>query len=174
MNIFVTNEHPKLAAESLDDKRVIKMVLESVQMLCTAMNYHGATQAPYKSTHVNHPSNIWARATRGNFMWLYWHATELMNQYEYAYDKMHKCTDYMDLIFEAARFIPDGGITPFANCAANSEKGVSYKHLTDVTEAYRRYLVDRWNGDMRKPTWKNRNMPFWAKVDKEGKFVYSG
>lgn len=173
MNIFVTDEHPKTAAENLDDKRVIKMILESVQMMSTATQLT-LGQGPYKITHLNHPSNIWTRNSRGNYMWLYWHTTELINQYEYAYDKMHKCADHMDFLFDAAQSIPDGGITPFANCAANSDKGISYKHILDVTEAYRRYLVDRWNGDARKPTWQNRNMPFWVKVDKVGKFVYSG
>ncbi len=40
MNIFVSDENPEKAAKNLDDKRVIKMILESTQLLCTAVNIH--------------------------------------------------------------------------------------------------------------------------------------
>jgi hypothetical protein len=37
MNIFVTSDCPKLSAQALDNKRVVKMVLETAQLLSTAI-----------------------------------------------------------------------------------------------------------------------------------------
>lgn len=176
MNIFVTDESPIKAAFDLDDKRVVKMILESTQMLCTAINETGG-KAPYKSTHKNHPSNVWVRQSGANWHWLWDHAMELCDRYQAVYNKVHKCKsillDLTDQEYDA--FIPKSSqLTPFANCAANTSKGVSYKHLTNVTEAYRRYLVDRWNTDVKTPTWRGRDIPSWVEVDKERRFVYSG
>jgi hypothetical protein len=52
-----------------------------------------------------------------------------------------------------AKYIPNGNLTPFANCAANKSIGVSYKHIKDTTLAYQLYLNDRWDNDKRNPTW---------------------
>ena len=48
------------------------MLLESAQLLCTAINVHGG-KAPYKTSHLNHPSNVWCRATKANWDWLFSH-----------------------------------------------------------------------------------------------------
>ena len=37
MNIFVLDENPTVAGMSLCDKHIVKMVIESAQMLCTAL-----------------------------------------------------------------------------------------------------------------------------------------
>jgi hypothetical protein len=49
--------------------------------------------------------------------------------------------------------IPEGKLTPMPNCAANKEKGVSFKHIDDTCTAYQLYLNERWEGDKREPTW---------------------
>ena len=41
MNIFVVDEDPEVAARQLCDKHVVKMILESAQMLCTVALEHG-------------------------------------------------------------------------------------------------------------------------------------
>lgn len=171
MNIFITDESPYLSAVALDDKRVNKMLLESCQMLSTAVNLHGG-KAPYKTTHANHPSNVWARETRSNFQWLFSHASALSAQYSLRSGKNHACNAILNELMILDNVIPTGPLTPFANCSANSSKGISYKHLTDVTEAYKRYLIDRWNTDTKKPTWIT--MPSWVNIDKNEKFFYVG
>lgn len=160
MNIFVTDSNPVIAAQNLDDKRVIKMILESAQMLSTAINEHGGT-GPYRTTHKNHPCNIWARATRSNYKWLFEHFEALCAEYTSRYGKTHKCSQIGSELFKMAYLIPDGPLTDFANCAAHSGFGLSYKHLSDVTMAYKLYLKDRFGTDKRKPTWYgNCNAPF--------------
>lgn len=65
MNIFYLDENPNLCAQYHCDRHVIKMILESAQLLCTALNVVAGQQVtPYKSTHVNHPCSIWVRELR--------------------------------------------------------------------------------------------------------------
>lgn len=152
MNIFVTTDCPVLAAKYLDDKRVVKMVLESAQMLCTAITEHGG-DAPYKPTHKNHPCNVWARKTRANYNWLLEHFIALSDEYTNRYNKVHKSFNLLPQLKSGALVIPEGDLTPFANCAAHADLGISYKHVKDTHTAYQLYLNDRWDTDKRTPTW---------------------
>jgi hypothetical protein len=121
-------------------------------MLCTALNLHGGS-TPYKSTHANHPSNLWARETRKNWLWLHEHGMALCKEYTKRYSKIHKCQQILMDILAQAHLIPDGDVTEFANCAANKELGINYKEIKPVTKAYKMYLADRWDNDKREPTW---------------------
>lgn len=162
MNIFHTDNDPRISAINLDDKRVIKMTLESAQMLCTALHEHGAGHlAKYKPTHKNHPSNIWCRETSMNYGWLLMHFAALANEYTYRTGKVHKSYRelYPDLLL-GIKFIPKGNLTPYANCAARLDMDISYKHIPDTCEAYRQYLVERWVNDKLTPKWTNRSRPF--------------
>ena len=72
MNIFYLDEDPRLCAQYHCDRHVIKMILESAQLLCTAVNILAGEQVtPYKSTHVNHPCSIWVRESfdNWNYVW---------------------------------------------------------------------------------------------------------
>lgn len=161
MNIFVTHEDPRVSAIYLDDKRVIKMILESAQMLCTALHIHGASHlAQYKPTHVNHPSNVWCRETHLNYGWLLMHFKALCDEYTYRTGKIHKSSLMYDDLVTGVNFIPKGDLTPYANCAARADMNISYKHLDDTVEAYRLYLIDRWALDTLKPKWTGRARPF--------------
>ena len=159
MNIFVTSHCPAESARFLDDKRVIKMVLESAQLLSTAINLNGGN-APYKTTHQNHPCNIWARESRNNYIWLLEHFAALCEEYTARYGKKHKCEQYIMDFENAMIYIPVGEQTPFANCAANNEMGISFKNVEDVTKAYKLYLSDRWSKDIRIPTWYKEKRRF--------------
>jgi hypothetical protein len=162
MNIFFSDQDPVKAAINLDDKRVIKMILESAQMLCTALHMHGASHlAKYRVTHANHPSNIWVRENRSNYLWLLQHMKALSDEYNFRTGKMHKTyKELYDDLVAGASFIPDGGISKFANCAARQDMNINYKHVDDVCLAYRLYLKDRWASDKILPKWTGRLRPF--------------
>lgn len=159
MNIFVTSECPVECAKFLDDRRCIKMVLETAQLLCTAINMRGLTSAPYKSTHINHPCSVWARESVGNYHWLVEHFEALCAEYTERYGKVHKCAQYKSL-FRSAKFplTMKQERTKFANCSANKALGVSFKHVKDVTSAYQQYLNVRWDNDKLCPTWRGRKL----------------
>ena len=152
MNIFVTDPCPIKSAKFLDNKRVVKMVLESAQMLSSAVHFYGGT-GPYKATHVNHPCNVWVRTSRSNYLWLYAHFKALLAEYTLRYGRVHKCSQIADLLLSEAIYIPIGGATPFVNCAANKDKGVDYKNVSDTFMAYKLYLNDRWDTDKVAPAW---------------------
>jgi len=153
MNIFAFTECPNISARLIDDKRCIKMVLETAQMLSTAINFHGGV-APYKSTHVNHPCNVWTRKTRGNYLWLLDYFMAISQEYTRRYGKVHKCAQYLADFELGAAIIPVGMQTAFVNCARNNEKGVDYTHINDVHLAYQMYMDERFATDIRPPTWR--------------------
>ena len=101
MNIFYLDEDPKLAAIYQYDKHVVKMILESAQMLCTVNRHFGNDDVPYKSTHENHPSTVWVRQNSIHYDWLYDHMKALGEEYYVRYGRTHlsitKCRDLVYL-----------------------------------------------------------------------------
>ena len=153
MNIFVTDIDPEISAQNLDNKRVVKMVLETAQMLSTALHVVGATYAPYKLTHVNHPCSIWVRETQGNYQWTLDHFEALLAEYSYRYNKAHACESLYQVFSDGLVLIPVGEITPFANCSP-------YKDM-EVHSAYRKTMDEKWANDKRAPAWHGRSRPTW-------------
>ena len=91
MNIFHLHKDPKICAEYHCDKHVVKMILETGQMLSTAYQRHcGIDQQLYKPAYPKHPMTIWVGDTGGNFYWSLRLLDELLNQYEKRYKKIHK------------------------------------------------------------------------------------
>lgn len=148
MNIFVTSYDPIKSARYLDDQRVVKMITESVQMLCTAVSFISSeTHGLYKPTHVGHPCNVWVRERQENFKWTYEHALALQEEWQrrWGHDRQHRAIEMFNDArgwkhFKALK----RGSTPFVNCAANASLGISFKHVEDVRKAYRLYLKARW------------------------------
>ena len=111
MNIFALSLDPRQAARWHCDKHVVKMLLESTQLLWTAHaiasgNMELPTSAPttkdgtrrgYKPTHRNHPCAKWTRACLGNYMWLCALASALAEEYHYRYPNAprHACEDHV-------------------------------------------------------------------------------
>ena len=94
MNIFYLDECPKKAAQLQYNKHVVKMILESAQMLCTAHHVLDnrirlLDDIPYKIAHVNHPSTKWVRENSLHYDWLYEHMIALGKEYTKRYGKEH-------------------------------------------------------------------------------------
>ena len=106
MNIFYLHKDPEKAARYQYNKHVVKMILESAQMLCTAHHVYGnPDDVPYRQAHLNHPSTIWARESRPNYFWLYEHLIALGQEYTKRYGKIHTTIDKCRF---ALSFCPDG------------------------------------------------------------------
>ena len=103
MNIFYLDKNPYKAAQYQYNKHVVKMILESAQMLCTAHHCYGDAEqkanVPYKQAHLNHPSTVWARQSKSTYMWLYNHMMALGTEYYVRYGKTHltitKCGEFL-------------------------------------------------------------------------------
>jgi hypothetical protein len=185
MNIFVTNICPFMSAAGLDDKRVNKMVLESAQMLSTAIHLVDSEQISifkvftpkgkkrklalhrkygrvYMPTHANHPCNVWTRKNRTNYNWLVNHFDGLLRTYTIRSGKTHACSTMLNTFKSAAELFDESETKiEFVNCAARDDMGINFKHVTPVTEAYRQYLNARFPNDKLKPKWTNQIKLHW-------------
>ena len=154
MNIFATSNCPIESAIFLDDKRCIKMCLESAQLLSTALRVNGYKgDDVYKIAHLNHPSSVWCRTTQGNYKWLLEHFKALCDEYTRRTGKTHASSKLLPIFEQNVELVPMGERMPFSNNARNLTKGIDFTHETDVTLAYQLYLSVRWESDAREPKW---------------------
>lgn len=137
MNIFYLSTDPKKAAEYMYNKHVVKMILESAQLLCTAHIISDGEKAnvPYKVTHKNHPSAVWARESISNYQWLYNHMVALGEEYTRRYGKQHltilKCSEVLS---KAPTNVTKTEFTPMPQCMPDQ-----YKVIGNSVEAYWNY-----------------------------------
>lgn len=133
------------------DKHVVKMILESGQMLCAA---HEPGTAPWKRTHYHHPCTVWTRTTSSNYMWLAEHGLELCAEYTRRYGRRHKSEDVVRWCADnVPPSVPVGPLTPFAVAI----KDPKY-HTGDAVSSYRAYYA----GDkVRFARWKHSRPPDW-------------
>ena len=132
MNIFVVDKDPELAATMLCDKHVVKMILETAQMLCTVSRHHGHDMQ-YRSTHAKHPCNLWLNESMQNWDWLISHGLSMCGEYTKRYGKRHKSHDVIEDCSRLTLPLPSRGLTPFAQAMPDK-----YKDPCAVT-AYRAY-----------------------------------
>ncbi len=155
MNIFATAEDPRVCAQNLDDKRVVKMVLETAQILSTAVWLHRQEKVAYRPTHQHHPCVRWAAASRENYRWTFKLFRCLAAEYTYRFGKTHKSwSEHHMTLLMCVNDIPEGEQTPFERCGPDAE-------ADNTCMAYRDYLVDKWAADKRAPRWTRRGAPHW-------------
>ena len=158
MNIFFLDENPTLSAKYHVDKHVVKMILETAQLLCsvhhvTAQDTDQVTdQVPYKLSHKNHPCAIWARESLSNYLYLCELGLELGKEYTYRYGKRHKSIEVIEWCIVNKPNIPDIGFTTPARAMPDEFK------VDSVVESYRNYYMGA-KSDL--ASWKNREKPFW-------------
>ena len=162
MNIFALSRCPMQSAWWLDDIRKNKMILESAQMLSTAVRWldPDTTLPVYKLAYINHPCSKWARKSRSNFKWLLSHMYHLYLQKGGNKHKSGNLLPYLDE-YSHVGYFPNEELTPFANCARNLERGVDYSDVDNVHEAYRMYMNDRWKERNITLTWRWGREPEW-------------
>lgn len=153
MNIFVLDEDPLLCAQAHVDKHVVKMPLETAQILSTGLAHYNAPQENlYRPTHKKHPCTLWAQATAANFMWLVQLGFALCDEYTYRYGKEHASKRIIKVAGDQVGAIPTGPITPFAQAVPEDLRNENA--VTAYRDYYRRdkaYISG----------WKNRSKPFW-------------
>lgn len=162
MNIFVLDKDPRIAAQSQCDKHVVKMVLESAQMLSTAHRVLDGDETKfgnvlYKVTHKNHPCNVWCRTTSSNYTWLYMHFIALCDEYRYRYGKIHLSdTKLRKILQHLPKNIHIGSLTehPLA-----MKKHPECMDPTDIVGSYRKFYKTKLENF--KMVWTKRETPNW-------------
>ncbi len=156
MNIFVTDSCPVQSARNLPDKHIVKMPLETCQMLAIIYSdwYYGVGKlykqdgTPYRTEHGafrNHPCTQWAAANQYNLAWLILHGVALCDEYHQRYlPKVHTCYDVLcqaqviyhdcfdELLTDAA-----AKVTDFTRAMPDNIKS---DFTITTTTAYQRYL----------------------------------
>jgi hypothetical protein len=167
MNIFVLSRNVRTCARMHCDQHVVKMPLETAQLLSTALFLTDSTKwdelhkqgLAYKPTHANHPCAIWARECINNYLWLAALGLQLCAEYNYRFGeakvRAHKCEAVLRALATAAPDLPrQRCVTPFA--LAMPEE---YRAAGDPVSSYRRY----YNGEkLAFARWTRRDRPDWA------------
>jgi hypothetical protein len=157
MNIFLLDTDIRKCAQYHCDKHVVKMILETAQLLCGVhhMTDQVTDQVPYKLSHKNHPCAIWSRESLSNYLYLCDLGLELCKEYTYRYGKRHKSQDVIEWCVTNKPNICDKEFTEPARAMPNEYK------LDSVVESYRNYYI----GEKSKiAVWKNRDTPEWFKM----------
>ena len=164
------------AAQYHCDKHVVKMILESAQLLSTAHRVldgivvEGKTASGrkkkvykldderdtklYSATHINHPSAVWARSSIENYNWLVDHFFALMQEYTYRYEKTHKCYGEISATLASPpKNLEEYDMTLMPSCMAPE-----YIISSDPVTNYRNYYKV---GKTHLHSWKKRNPPEW-------------
>lgn len=162
MNIFFLDPDPKLAAQYHCDKHVVKMIVETAQLLCTAhrlrdMSHEINGVQLYKATHTGHPCGVWVRSSSFNYLWAYSLFRELGDEYTHRYGRSHATIDkFVKLLLVVPARVYSVPFTAPPQCMPDK-----YKIEHDPVEAYRAY----YRGDKaRFAKWSRRGPPeWWAK-----------
>lgn len=175
MNIFYVDSDALVSARSLVDKHVVKMILETAQLLSTAHRLLDGRQVPgksktgrnvkryvledhrddviYQATHVNHPSAVWTRTSVENYLWLVEHYYGLLEEYQYRYGKVHACNRIAYDLQSPPKNLTDYDMTVMP-CAMDKQYIIS----DDPVINYRNYYV---RGKQHLHAWTKRQPPEW-------------
>ena len=163
MNIFVLDSDPQKIAQFHNDKHVIKMILETAQLLCSAHHVLSPSpHIPYKLAFKNHPCAIWTRYSKANYSFLAQIGLHLCQEYSFRYQKIHKTQSVIEWLkenepkndyFAQAKFSMPAMAMP-------EKYKTQAKSLDDVIKAYRNYYIHEKASFS---TWK-REVPEWFKA----------
>lgn len=165
MNIFALDELPTAAARYHCDRHVVKMILESAQLLSTAHHLAGDDviitegiaalrgQRICKPSHQRHPVALWTRAASGNYGWLHELSVALCGQYTKRYGKMH----VMEPMLRGPLAQCPGGVPSAPRSAFAQAMPDQYKGPCSVT-AYRLYYV---GSKLHFARWAHSERPHW-------------
>ena len=158
MNIFFLDETPEKSAKFLCDKHVPKMLLESAQMLSTAVQkYTDRIEELYKPAYPNHPMTKWVGFNRDCFRWALENAMSISQEYCKRFKKLHKSSKIINTIYDNNYIndIPDGFFKEPPQCMPDQ-----YKLRSDLyVKAYRKYYQGekeyfaKWEKGRQQPEW---------------------
>jgi len=134
VNLFVLDRAISKAAAKHCDVHVVKMCLETAQIVCSALY---PRVMPYKATHLHHPCVVWAAETVGNFVWALDLGYALCEEYKGRYGKEHASLEVLDVCARTRHPRNSISMTPFALAMP-----VQYKR-GDAVLSYREYYMSK-------------------------------
>lgn len=179
MNLFILDQDPDTAARLQCDKHVVKMVVESAQMLSTTHRVldgieilrpskSGKTNQKYwrltgdreeflySAVHVGHPCTQWTMESTTNYGWHLVHFVALCDEYTYRYGKVHKSSELIPHLMQLPRNIKEGPLTPFRLAMGSNPECM---HEGDPVRSYREFYQTKQ--ERFAMNWTNRPIPEW-------------
>ena len=175
MNIFYLDKNPQKCAEMHVDKHCIKMILEYAQLLSTAhrvldgvltvgLSESGRKRQLYvlqddldkilySATHVNHPSAVWVRQSKQNYVWLMQMWACLLQEYTYRYGKTHACARLLGALAEIPHNLQEKPFTEPTPAMPDE-----CKIAGDSLASYHKYYIEKKKHFAK---WTKRQVPLW-------------
>jgi len=172
MNIFYLNKDPSQAAKEMCDKHVVKMILESAQLLSTAHrvldgDVYANKKRLYKMAHKNHPCSKWVCHSYQNYKWLYEHMIALMKEYTHRYGKNHAT----ERLIEPLGNFPKAFKNSFKTFTDPPQCMPDYCKQKDTVLAYQNYYITEKSGFAK---WNHSEIPKWWEKEKiDGDLLYA-
>lgn len=181
MNIFILHEDPVIAAQLQCNKHIVKMTLESAQMLSTAhrmldgYTIQGISKSGkrsvkhwthpnkeldtilYKAVHFSHPCTVWTMETSSNYIWHYQHFVALCDEFQYRYNKKHMSDDKLRVILKTIPSNIKIGPLTIHPLAMGSNPECMDKE--DPVKSYRSFYQTKQARF--KMEWSKRDVPNW-------------
>ena len=173
MNIFYLDHDPVESARAHGDKHIVKMPLETAQLLSTVWHLFGddceIKNQLYKATHALHPCTQWVATNKSTYGWTYRFYVALCKEYEFRRGRIHASfglSKFLSIVpiglskgefFAPPQCMPD----EFA-IETESEVGqLTYPSNSENTrQAYRRYYQHKFDTGVAEYNW-NRGKPDW-------------
>lgn len=173
MNIFYLDADPVECAKAHGDKHIVKMPLETAQMLSTVWHRFGDSDeikaSIYKITHTMHPCTQWVATNTSTYEWTVRLYIALCKEYEYRRGRIHASyalSKFLSIVpggLSGGSFVapplcmPDEyaiQAAPFAGQASEKSRSES------VCQAYRKYYQYKFDAGIAQYNWK-RSKPDW-------------
>lgn len=163
MQIFVIDPNTRVCAQALDDRRLIKQILECAQLLSTAMCEKDPMHyckmylrdLAYKPSYRQHPVTQWVAAKPEHFKWTLHYMMDCSHEYTARFGKQHKCERMALDSFARSLLYTQAKGNPNTYCACVPQ----YVDTLSIFERYQRYLTDKWNKS--EPRWTRTQPPYW-------------
>ena len=171
MNLFTISDNTKDCVQSLDNILLGKTIVESAQMLSTAIHLNDKIkdkpEGIYKKYNANEEHNKWVRENRTNFKWTIHYLIDGLNEWKYRFDKIHDTWNVAKILIQYENYFEDGEMTPFPR--KFSHKLENYNELMEMKNtftAYKTYLNTKWkekSESQTPPKWTKRGAPEFYK-----------
>lgn len=182
MNLFYLDKDPIKSAQLQCDKHVVKMIVESAQMLSTAHRMldgklvetrtktgrkgrhyelpNNLEQILYKAVHYHHPCTVWTMRSNNNYTWHWVHFKALCEEYTHRYGKVHKTDELLtEILQQLPRNINVGSLSPLPLAMGAAPECIDYN---DPVGSYRKFYQTKQARF--KMVWTKRQIPEWFKV----------
>ena len=171
MNLFTTSDNTKACVQALDDVLLGKTIIESAQMLSTAIHLNDKIvekpEGIYKKYNANEEHNKWVRENQTNYKWTVHYLLDGLTEFHYRFGKPHDTWNVAKIVVQYENDFEQGEMTPFTRkFSKDTENFDELMSMTNTCQAYQQYLCTKWRTKTtqgKSPIWTKRGAPEFYK-----------